>query len=498
MLRGVRRESFGIYRSMSKRSSRASRSNLSAHARIPVGNGPGLTYQPYDVAAGIPPKETAILFLAYSPEHKTGGLPANLAPVECPAPAAVTDGSAQFPWTGHGGAFRLTTDQPVVAYQMMPYGGGSAAVTGATLLIPTSAWDTNYLAVEATKSGVIEPLPPSMNIVAMEDGTEVSFVPNGDIQAWGMGDNLLTPSPKNQKVTYVLDRGEQLQFVEHADFSGSPIESTKPVGLFGGHYCMNLPNDTPYCDHAEQQIPAVRSFGFEYAAVGHRDRTFKPENRRWRIVGAADGTKLTFDGGGPGEANIGRGSVLEFQSDDPFVVKSQDSDHPFLMFAYMSSSLALDMSYGDPDFVRVVPPEQYLDHYVFFTDPTYPETNLVVVRKRGDSGFFEVSLDCSGVLDGWKPVGSTGQYEYTRIDLVSHDFEPQNGCNTGRREMSVGGNLWRVGLGVGHPRNQSGRVLERPRHVYLPCQLRLSGGGKSGKNQRRSTCRPSRADQSRS
>jgi hypothetical protein len=29
-----------------------------------------------------------------------------------------------------------------------------------------------------------------------------------------------------------------------------------------------------------------------------------------------------------------------------------------------------------------------------------------------------------------------GAYEWTRIDLIRHDFQPQNGCTTGRHEMT--------------------------------------------------------------
>ena len=57
--------------------------------------------------------------------------------------------------------------------------------------------------------------------------------------------------------------------------------------------------------------------------------------------------------------------------------------HPFMLFTYMSGSqwtMLQHSGYGDPDFVLSVPPQQYLNDYVFFTDPTYPETNLVIVR----------------------------------------------------------------------------------------------------------------------
>jgi hypothetical protein len=80
-----------------------------------------------------------------------------------------------------------------------------------------------------------------------------------------------------------------------------------------------------------------------------------------------------------------------------------------------------------------VPPGEFLSSYVFFTDPTYPETNLVVIRSKGKDGTFaDVSLDCTGVLGGWQPIGS---YEYTRFDLVRHNFAPQGGCNNGRHEI---------------------------------------------------------------
>jgi hypothetical protein len=90
---------------------------------------------------------------------------------------------------------------------------------------------------------------------------------------------------------------------------------------------------------------------------------------------------------------------------------------------------------GDPEFVNVVPPAQYLKDYVFFTDPTYPETNLVVVRVKQPDGFHDVSLDCTGALQRWQPLGTGGQYEYTRLDLSRHNFEAQGNCDNGRHEM---------------------------------------------------------------
>ena len=34
------------------------------------------------------------------------------------------------------------------------------------------------------------------------------------------------------------------------------------------------------------------------------------------------------------------------------------------------------------------------------------------------------------------PVGSSGEYEMVRTDLVRHNFQPQGACDNGRHEMT--------------------------------------------------------------
>jgi hypothetical protein len=215
-----------------------------------------------------------------------------------------------------------------------------------------------------------------------------------------------------------------------------------------GHPCMRTPYQVPFCDHGEQMVPPIRALGHEYVGVMHRPRAGEPGI--WRIIGAIDGTVLSWsqDVGGP--ATLDQGTIAEFVTGTPFVVSSQDEDHPFLLFAYMSGSqwpmLSDSGGHGDVDFAVSVPPEQYMSHYVFFTDPTYPETNLVVVRAPVDGQFRDVTLDCAGVLTGWQPVGS---YEWTRVDLITGNFQGVGACSTGRHEISSEGTfgLWVWGWG---------------------------------------------------
>lgn len=348
--------------------------NLAAHARIPKGTGNSLVYEAYDPSVGLPPGEVAILFLG------GGGSGAG---VSCPPgiASAFPQGAGagmQVNGTGRGRGARIRSSVPVVAYQMFPYGGGSAAVTGSSLLLPTSVWDGNYIAVNAYEYSTTASTNPSMTLVAAEDGTEITILPKVAI----VGGAGVQGASAGEPVTYQLDAGETLQIAQRDELTGSPIESNKPIGLFGAHACLNVPSNTSYCDHAEQQIPPVQALGSEYVGVSHRQRSSAPENPPWRIIGAVDGTELTYepDIGGPSVLN--QGDVHEFRTSTPFVVRSQDSEHPFLLFTYMTGSRAVVEGYGDPEFVRITPAQQYLNRYVFFTDPTYPETNLVAFAKR--------------------------------------------------------------------------------------------------------------------
>jgi hypothetical protein len=425
--------------------------DLTQHSALPHGAGKKLSLDAFDPGGvGIPPGEVGILFLAGP--VAVGGGPTNMSdPVQCPI-APAFNSLTQIHGTGKGAAFHIQTTAPVVAYQMLPYGGGNAAVTGATLLLPTSVYGTNYIAVDAySASATTGAAATSMDLVAAEDGTTITILPNHDILAGGG----VGAAKANAQTQYLLNAGETLQLSQPDELTGSPIQSDKPIGLFAGHPCLNVPAGQPFCDHAEQQIPPVQALGHEYMAVTYRQRAQSAEKPPWRIIGAVDGTQLSYSTAVGGPSVVNQGDVIEFETGVPFVVKSQDADHPFLFVGYMTGASGVTPSdgYGDADFVRNVPTDQFLSRYVFFTDPTYPETNLVVTRKKTNGVYADVSLDCAGTLSGWQNIDA--EHQYTRIDLVRHDFQPQGGCDNGRHEMTSDAPFGLTVWGWGTPETSS-------------------------------------------
>jgi hypothetical protein len=408
---------------------------------IPKGSGASIKYTPLN-GATIPPGEVAILFL-----NRFGLSPLGLN-TDCPKgiTPAITNFDAARHGTGIGKAFHITTSHPVVAYDIYPYGGGQSALTSATLLLPTGSWGDNYVAVSPYGNGAgfgTIGTFPVLDIVAHKDGTTVTISPKVAILA-GEG---VQGTGKGVPKTYTLNKGQVLQFTQAESLDGSAIQSNVPVGVWAGMTALSI--EACCGESSHQQIPPVRALGSEYVGVRYRNRyDGQEESPPWRMVGAVAGTTLTWEPSVPPGAptSLEAGQVVQFKAAGPFVVKSQDVKHPFYVSAHMTGAAQYDPhekdmnqkadGRGDAEFVNVIPPGEYLDRYVFFADPTYPETNLVVVRTKGPSGFADVTLDCAGKLGGWQAIGSSGKYELTRVDLVRNNFQPQGGCDNGRREMS--------------------------------------------------------------
>jgi hypothetical protein len=488
-----------------------SNTELEQFARIPVGKGTDITYAPFDANAGLATNQIAILFLSRDPTH-AGDPGANSNPkdhasdpailADCPpgvTPAIV--GDAALHGTGVGTAFHIQTNVPVVAYQMLPYGGGRARITGSTLLIPTSAWDSNYVVADAYQAPNISEnrAGPTTVIIASQDATHVIIKPAQNI----VGGGPIGAAPAHSSALYKLNKGEYLQFTQQAELTGSAVQADAPIAIIGGSTLMDVPLSVARADSAEQMLPPVRALGSEYVAARYRNRGTAEEIVPWRIVGVVDGTQLTYEPPQPNApATVDAQQLLEFDEPGPFVVRSQDGGHPFYLAAYMtggcgapSPSIDADAATGpqcpngpafpvaigtgpldgngDPEFLNVVPPPQYLPRYTFFTDPTYPETNLVVVRVRdGQTGQMpDVALDCAGVLTGWSPVGTSGVYEMTRIDLSTGDFQGVGLCDNGVHTIEatipgastgsgapvpqVGVTIWGWGNGVTSPPDQT-------------------------------------------
>ncbi len=388
----------------------------------------------------IPPESGAVVFVSKAKDSS-----AQKHWVDCPegvVPALddlnTIDGSA------FGSASFMTTDVPVSIYSIYPYGGASSVKPSATLLLPTSSFRKNYVAASAwgglnygwgrgvlpnsspgaTPSGV-----PTLQVAAIEDGTSVSLLTKVDIGGRPGG---ILDTPRNSVVSYELNRGEVLQIAQGEELTGSALESTKPVAVFGGHTGMLVPSDILAADAEHFQVPPVSAWGNEYAVIPAPNRVNLVEQKQGRardpsvtrIVAAVDGTELVYEPYPPEGAPhaLRSGEFAAFYTDAPFVVRSQDSDHPIFLMNVMTGANASSTTLGDPEVSVPVPTQQWLDDYRFFSDTTYQLSAAFVARRRSGGVFHDVELDCAGALANWTPIGD--DFEWTYVELTRHS-KPQ-------------------------------------------------------------------------
>jgi hypothetical protein len=294
-------------------------------------------------------------------------------------------------------------------------------------------WGDNYVIVDAYErptSFTEDRAGPTTMILAQTDNTTITIRPTVDIVAGG-GLKGLT---KGVSGTYTLNKGEYVQFTQPDALTGTAIQATAPIAVVGGNTLMDVPLNHIRADSAHQMLAPIKALGTEYVAVRYRSRDKQIEEfSPYRIVAVADGTILSYEPTQPVGAPqfMDAGDMIEFIPSDPFVVRSQDSSHPFYMAQYMTGGEPWD-GQGDPEFVSMLTPQQYLPRYTFFTDPTYPETNLVVIRVKDPVlGFPDVSLDCAGKLGSWTNVGTSGLYQFTRVDLSTGNFQGVGKCDNG-------------------------------------------------------------------
>lgn len=411
--------------------------------RVPDGTADAASW-PVIPATGIPSSNVGVLFLGNDPASNNAG---NV--TSCPVTAAVsiTGGSAVYTGaneaSGLGTAFHLHTSSPVSAYDILPYGGASSFLPSAELLLPTSAWGTNYVAAGPGLSAG----PGWGQVVATMDNTSIQITPKTSLPG-GPG---VAAAPAQVTTTYTLNAGQYIQWQDAGDIAGSVISSTNPVSFTGGTGYLCLTSATSSgggCDSGHQLIPPVSALGSEYVAPPYATRRadLLPESIVYRFVGAVDGTTLAYHPAVPGApASISLGQVIEFESTTPFVVTSQDAMHPFYVGQFMSGCNTTSGSrpgdtggcLGDEEFVNILPPAQWLSSYVFFTDPTYTTTNLVIVRKAAATGFQDVTVDCLGVIGGWQPVADGATYQITNVDLQRG--APVGSCTNGRHTATSAG-----------------------------------------------------------
>ena len=129
-------------------------------------------------------------------------------------------------------------------------------------------------------------------IVACEDNTMVTIRSTQQIQA----NTDLTGSPvptlvnAGDSATLRMNRLDTAQFNSVMDLTGTIIESDKPISVFVGHECGQVPAGQTACDHLVEQIPPDATWGTQFFTV---PLDVRESGEHYRIGTVTDNNQVT-------------------------------------------------------------------------------------------------------------------------------------------------------------------------------------------------------------
>jgi hypothetical protein len=320
-------------------------------------------------------------------------------------------------------AYKLTSTLPIAAYQFNPLDNVGVFSNDASLLIPVSTYDKEYLAL-AYPTATRRPWSGDdwngfVTVVASGPGTTtVTITPTA-----GVRQGINVPAlPAGSPYTFTLNQFEtlNLESVEDGDLSGTKISASQPVGVFTGHQSTIIdppgvaPGDHNCCaDHLEDQLFPLSTWGKAYAIARSQRRIFEPD--LLRIMAQTPGTTVTFNppvSGCSGTLDAGQFCEVWISGDTEVT-----GSNPILVGHLLASVGQFGKPWlgnpGDPSLGFSVPTEQFRTRYQLLVPSQYKDNYFSLVTAAGGT----VKLDGTDVSAQLASFGS-GMFVGGRV-LVS-------------------------------------------------------------------------------
>lgn len=306
----------------------------------------------------------------------------------------------------------------------------------ASLLLPSTAMTNNYR-VTAYK-GVASPfLSPSLGIstaltiTATQPDTEVTLSLSSLTSVLASASGQTIPATGAGKITLKLAKaGDVAQLVAEPgkDFSGSLVQSDKPVQVIASIPCISIGG--PACDHVEETVLPAETLGKHYIVAQPTGPKGSPVGHAVRFYGNQDGTALEYSPAKPEKCpdTLSAGQMVDCEIVDETFEVSGDKEFAVSMFL-LGASVYQDTK-GDPSQTNAVGVEQFRTNYVFLAPNDYPVLWADITATEDA----KIVLDGAPLSVPWTKVGA-GPYGVYRVDLTKSG---QDGAHTLTAEKPVG------------------------------------------------------------
>ncbi|MET0284037.1 MAG: IgGFc-binding protein [Polyangiales bacterium] len=212
------------------------------------------------------------------------------------------------------------------------------------------------------------------------------------------------------------------------DVTGTHIVASGAVQVIAGHDCSNAPFDRVACDHLEESMTPLATWGS--SAVLSAPSNSAGGQYLARVLSGADGNLISFEPALREPVTLARGQTLELGAGQSLRVRGKDR---ILVGQYLVG--ANGALVGDPSLMLAVPVDQYRQSYNFLSPATYTQNFVDVIALDGDT----ITID-GNFVSGFTRVGDT-RYRTATVALTAA------GAHEARGTLGSGFGIVVYGLG---------------------------------------------------
>ena len=188
--------------------------------------------------------------------------------------------------------------------------------------------------------------------------------------------------------------------VRGGDISGTRIIANKPISVFSGHECANVPLASEPCDILIEQLPPIDTWGTEVVTVPLRTRSgdilkvFASQasttvNVTYTNInsGTITSDSFTLDRNGfreLGDSTMATGAISGFAL--------IQSNNPIAVFQFSRSFATDNIIVSDPFMLSVPPCEQYRNMYAVATAPFDPSIEGTVTGRVAYVNYTNIAI----------------------------------------------------------------------------------------------------------
>ena len=264
-------------------------------------------------------------------------------------------------------------------------------------------------------------------VIGSQKSTSIVVTPTQDAVITVRTTGQITKASKGKKSNFTINRYDIIQISSQEDLTGTKVKAYRPVTVYSGHECGNVPNDVPGCDHMVEQLPPVNVWGHHYIATPFLQRTVDSfvkvvvaeDNTTFNMVCVSPEGNITYmDTIGPLNSGefyewfVPAREYLYIYSDKPLMVvhfitakQKDDVGDPSMIVLPSTENLVNDVTFFSLDlgihsfvhFVNVIIPEVYSnpDFIILDEDPlsTFEYHSFSLASAFGNFVIYGIQLD---------------------------------------------------------------------------------------------------------